>query len=210
MIADAFDHCDRARVAHAEPLADDAPDEALAARRSVQDDVAGDDVLFGDEVRMPVARRPGDDPPARQALGEVVVGIALEAQRDALRHEGTERLPGRPRERDLDRVVGQADGTEPLGDLVAEDGAHGAVHVADRQLERDGRPVLQRTLAQLHERLVERAVEAVVLALGAVPVLFPRRLGHVQDGREVEALRLPVIDGLACVERLHVADGLGH
>ncbi len=96
MITDAFDDRRRAGVAHAEPLADDAADEALAARRAVEDHIAGDDVLFGDEIGMAVPRRSHHDPSARQALGEVVVGIALEAQRDALRYERTERLPAEP------------------------------------------------------------------------------------------------------------------
>ena len=93
---------------------------------------------------------------------------------------------------------------------MAENRADRAVHIADRQLERDRRSVLQRTLAQLDERLVERAVEAVVLALRAVPVLFPRRLGHVEDRREVEPLGLPVVDRLTGVERLDMADRFGH
>ena len=51
VVADALDHRDRARVAHAEALADDAADEDLAAGRAVEHDVAGDDVLLGDEGR---------------------------------------------------------------------------------------------------------------------------------------------------------------
>src|SRR4051794_36812493 len=46
VVAHAFDDRGRARVADAEPFADDAADEALAARRPVEDDVAGDDVLL--------------------------------------------------------------------------------------------------------------------------------------------------------------------
>ena len=48
-----------------------------------------------------------DEPAARQALADVVVGVAVEPQRDALGHEGAEALAGRAGERDLDRVVGQ-------------------------------------------------------------------------------------------------------
>ena len=154
-------------------------------------------------------RRAYDEPSTGQALAEVVVGVAVQAQRDAARDERTERLAGRPGEQHLDRVVGQALGTEPLGHLVTEDRADRAVDVADRQLERHRRAVRERAFAQLHERLVERAIEAVVLRLGAVAVLLPRRLGHVQDRREVEALRLPVLDGGLDVERLDVPDRLG-
>ena len=49
VVADALDHRERTGVADAEALADDAAQEDLAARRAVADDVAGDDVLLGDE-----------------------------------------------------------------------------------------------------------------------------------------------------------------
>ena len=60
------------------------------------------------------------------------------------------------------------------------------------------------------ELLVERLVEAVVLRLGAEEVLaVVRVLGHGEDRREVEAVRLPVVDRRAGVEHLGVADRLG-
>ena len=57
-----------------------------------------------------VDRRGGidDQPAARQALADVVVGVALERHRDAARHERAEALAGRALEREADRVVGQA------------------------------------------------------------------------------------------------------
>ena len=57
------------------------------------------------------ARRGGahDDAAAGQALAEVVVGVALEPQRDAVGDERAEALPGRTAEVHLDRVVGQTD-----------------------------------------------------------------------------------------------------
>ena len=105
VIADAFDHRGRARVAHAEPFADDAADEHVARGRAVQDHVAGDDVLLGDELRR--ARRPQHERAARQALAEVVVGVAFEPQHDPARHERAEALPGGTLERHVDRAVGQ-------------------------------------------------------------------------------------------------------
>ena len=126
------------------------------------------------------------------------------------RHERTEALARRAGERDLDRVVGQAAAAVAGRQLVAEHRADRAVDVADRQLERDRLTVLERALAQLDQRVVERPVEAVVLGLRAVPVLDRLvELGHVQDRREVEARRLPVLDRLAGVEHLGVADRLG-
>ena len=59
----------------------------------------------GGERRRPVG--PDHDPAAGQALADVVVGVALEPQRDAARQERAERLAGRPDEGQVDRVVGQ-------------------------------------------------------------------------------------------------------
>jgi hypothetical protein len=53
VVTDALDDGGRARVAHAEPLAGDAAQEDLAGGGAVADDVAGDDVLLGDEVPIP-------------------------------------------------------------------------------------------------------------------------------------------------------------
>ena len=49
VVAHALDHGDGPRVAHAEALAHLAPDEDLAGRGPVEDDVAGDDLLLGRE-----------------------------------------------------------------------------------------------------------------------------------------------------------------
>ena len=108
VVADALDHGDGPGVAHAEALAHHAPDEDLAAGGAVEDDVAGDDVLLGHERRGGVGRRAQDEPAAREALADVVVGVALEAQGDAAGQEGAEALAGRAGEGDGDGVVGQA------------------------------------------------------------------------------------------------------
>ena len=81
VIADAFDHRLRAAVADREPLAGNAAHERLAARRAVQRDVADDHVLFSRE--RGVGRRPDDQPSARQALADEIVGLAFEGERDA-------------------------------------------------------------------------------------------------------------------------------
>src|SRR5207244_11392433 len=106
VVARALADGQRARVAHAEPLADDAADEQLARGGPVADDVARDDVLLGRERGRRVGAQ--REPPARQALAEVVVAVADQPQGDAPRHERAEALAGRAGERDVDRVVGQA------------------------------------------------------------------------------------------------------
>ena len=93
VIADAFDDRQGAAVAHGEPLAGEPAEVRLAARRAVERDVADEDVVFRDERRP--ARRIDDDLPARQALADVVVGVALERHRDAVAAR-RRRSSGRP------------------------------------------------------------------------------------------------------------------
>src|SRR4029078_8522637 len=86
VVADALHHRRRARVAHREALAGDAAEEDLAADRSVEHRVADDDVLLRHDRALP--RRIDDDPPAREAFADVVVGLPLELQSHAARQEG--------------------------------------------------------------------------------------------------------------------------
>ena len=92
MVAGAFDHRDRAGVAHREALAGDALEIGLAGDRAVEHGVADDDVL-GRLARC-FRRLAHDDAAARQALADIVVGVAGQLQRDAARQEGAEALAG--------------------------------------------------------------------------------------------------------------------
>ena len=127
-------------------------------RGPVEDHVARDDVLLGDE-RAPRVRAQCD-PSAGQPLADVVVRVADQPQGDAARQERAEALAGRAGERDVDGVVGQAVGAPALGHLVAEHGADGAVDVAHRQVQPDLVAGAQRTLAELDEGVVQRASPA--------------------------------------------------
>ena len=184
-------------------------DEDLAGRGAVRDHVAGDDLLLGLERRRAVG--PHDDPAPREALAEVVVGVALEPQGDPARHERAERLAGRPGHRQVDGVVGQPRAGVPLGDLVTEHRADRAVDVADRQRRAHRLAALERVLGERDQLVVERLLQAVVLGLGAARLLVGedvavRRL--VQDRGQVEARGLPVVDRVADVERVDAADRL--
>ena len=107
VVAHALDDRVRAGVAHAEPLADAAAQEDLA-RRSRRSAITLPAMIcsLGVEGRRPVGAY--DDPAARESLADVVVGVALEPQRDAARQERAERLAGRADEGEVDRAVGQA------------------------------------------------------------------------------------------------------
>ena len=107
MVADTLDDGGDAGVADAEPLAHDAPQVDRSRRAAEADHVAGDDVVFRHESGRDRIRGTHDNPSARKALADEVVGVALQPQRDARRHESAEAVARRPGERDLDRVVGR-------------------------------------------------------------------------------------------------------
>ena len=90
MVAYAFGNSDSAAVANRKPLADQAVDEYLPGRRSVQQRVAGHDVLVRGKRR--IRRRLDNDPPAREALAEIVVAVADQPKRDPRGQKRTEAL----------------------------------------------------------------------------------------------------------------------
>ena len=65
MVAAAFDHRDRARVAHREALAGDALEIGLAGDRAVEHGVADDDVLASDRASTSAGWRTITRPPDR-------------------------------------------------------------------------------------------------------------------------------------------------
>ena len=86
-----FDHRDRAGVAHREALARHALEIGLAGDGAVEHGVADDDVSRSARASTP-ARLAHDDAAARQALADIVVGVAGELERHAARQEGAEAL----------------------------------------------------------------------------------------------------------------------
>ena len=73
-----------------------------------------------------------------------------------------------------------------------------------------GRPVLDGLGAALDERVVQSAVEAMVLRLHAAAADRVRDFGLVQNRRQVDAARLPVVHRPANVQAVGPADHLVH
>src|SRR5215467_13136086 len=108
MVADPLDYRVRAAVAHRKSLTRNPSEECFAAGRAVQRDVANQDVLLGFEGRS--ARRPHRHEATRESLAAVVVGIALEIERDAGLQPCPETLSRRAGQMNLDRIRRQAFG----------------------------------------------------------------------------------------------------
>ncbi len=162
VIAHAFDHGCCAGVANRKALAGDAVEEDFAAGCAVEDDVADENAFLGQEAGG--LGRIGDDAAAGEAFAQIVVGVAFKLERDALRNECAEALAGRSAEFEVDGAVGQAGGAVTARDFAAQHGAHGAVHVANGEAGGDGRLRFERGLGLGDERVIERLVEAVILA----------------------------------------------
>ncbi len=101
VLAEALDDRLRAGVAHGEPHPGPADEVQPPAGRAVEAGVAGDRLAggVGGEVRL----RGDDEPPARQALADVVVRLADQPQLERRTRERAERLAGRAAELQTDR-----------------------------------------------------------------------------------------------------------
>src|SRR5690606_10480661 len=207
VVAHAFDDGGDAGVAHREAFAGAAADVEFAAGRAVEGDVADDDVFGGRKA----GGRGGahNDLAAGEALADVVVGVAFEAEGHALGHECAEGLAGGTGEADVDGVLGQAGGAVFAGDLAAGDGADDAVDVFDGELGDDLLAAINGGGAAFEERgEVEGFLESVVLGLLAVAADLGAGVGRVEQVGEVHALGLPVGDGLVGFEAVGAADHL--
>src|SRR3546814_2789881 len=119
----------RARVADRETLARLTRREQGARGRAIEDGVADDAVVLADERAR--HRRAHDDAAARQALADIVVGVAEHLQSDALAKKGAERLARSAAQAHLHMIVGEAFHPEARGDFGRQARADRAVRVAD-------------------------------------------------------------------------------
>ena len=111
---------------------------------------------------------------------------------------------------DVDGVIRQALAAPASGELRAEQRSDTAVYVADGQLDAYWPADLERHLGLSDKLLIQRLIEVVVLRPGAVQILSSVRVGGLsEDGRQVEPVRLPVVDRRARLEHLGVANRLG-
>ena len=95
------------------------------------------------------------------------------------------------------------------GDFCTSNGANHTVGIDDWQVDFNGRAMVDRRLRFFEDLSdVERAVEQVILVLGAVSADFRSHIGTVKDLAVVEALCLPVIDRAAHFELIDAANHL--
>ena len=204
MVTNSLDHGSDSGVPHAEPLPHDAAYEQLAPGGAVRGHVASDHVLFGGEGCCSV--RAHDYPAARQPLGQVVVGVALQPQRDTSRKKGSERLAGGADQGEVDRRVGQPDAVRALGDLVTQHGPDGPVDVAHVELSAQWHTGGDGVVGHREQQVVKSLLQPVILAHDLMPSSVVGQVWHVQERGEVKPGRLPVLDRRRGVQQLGVPD----
>src|SRR3546814_3293822 len=101
----------------------------LARDSAIEHGGADDDVAR--RIAAGSLRLAHHDPPARQTLADVIVGIADEVERYTVRQPCTEALPGNAAELDADRVGRKAAMAISPRDLARKHRAHRTVYVAD-------------------------------------------------------------------------------
>ena len=105
MIAAAFDHGNRARIADRKAFTRDAVEERLTGNRAIKHGVADDDVVRRLTVHM--GRLAHDHAAARQALADIVVAVAGQVQGHPVGQPCAKALSGNPGQLDVDGVVRQ-------------------------------------------------------------------------------------------------------
>lgn len=126
-----------------------AGDEGFPACRAEEGDVSDDDIVFCAEGGF--SRRINDDLAAGKALADVVIRIALQGERQALRDEGAEALSRRADEGEGYGVFGQSFIAVAAGDLAAKDGAGDTVGVLDEELCDNALLLIESRLAHADE-----------------------------------------------------------
>mmetsp|Transcript_19513 Transcript_19513/g.65512 ORF Transcript_19513/g.65512 Transcript_19513/m.65512 type:complete len:933 (-) Transcript_19513:1998-4796(-) len=214
VVAHALHHGEGPRVAHAEALARAPAEECLARRRAVERRVAHDHLRLrvSQELLAELLGRVHGDLAAREPLAAIVVGIPLEAHRDAPGEHEAEGLPRVALEVDLQGARGHARLAVALGEVVGDDGAEGAVHVCDGRLNDNLAARVDRLAHFWQELHVEAVWDAVVLLHHLVHglVRVERLRGHEHRG-QVQGARLGVeavrVDGEALGAANHLGEG---
>ena len=207
MIAHCFDDGIDTTITHRKALACHATHKQLATGRAVQRDVADDHVVLRREGR--ILRREDGDSSTGEPLADVIVGIALETERHATRHERPKTLTRRAIEADADRVIGQTGGAPLASDLTARDGTDDAIDVTDLERAFDLLTALDRRLADIEQlRRIQRLLEAVILRDRLTTTDLGAEIRLIENVAEVEAVRLPMINSCLYFKAVGATDHL--
>src|SRR5262249_33033126 len=160
------DDRDGAGIAHRKALAGNAAEITFPLNRTVEHRVADNDRFLRHDSG--VRRGPDNDFTAREALADVIVGVAFELEGHAARKPSAETLARGAGEPDVDRVGRTALVRVAFGDLAGEHRARRPVRIADRGDDPDGRAAIERRLRVCDQLTVENVADFMILTLAIV------------------------------------------
>src|SRR5690242_10373329 len=163
---------------------DDATEVRLTRGGAVEHGVADDDRLVRQKERS--ARSTHDQAPSGQALAHVVVRFALELERKTARRKRAEALARRTDEAKNNALVRQTGLAVASSNLSRQHRAHGTVFGANGERVHDALPMLERGPRQLDERVIEDAIQTMLLPPHVVSCDLLAGPGQVQQRREIE------------------------
>ena len=199
MVASALNHCGGTRQAHRKALAGHAAKECLPAGGAIHHCVAHDGVAHRLAPKIDAGAH--HHAAARQALAGVVVGVANQVERDAAGQKGGKGLAASAFELDADGVVRQSQRVH-LGECARQHGTDRAVDIARHFHELHPLATVDGRAAFGDQALVERLLQAVVLALDLVPGHLGADRRHGKQTAKIQAAGFPVVYALAHVEQI--------
>ena len=140
-------------------------------------------------------RRAHDHAATREAFADIVVGIAGQVERDPVRQERAEALPGDPGQAHVDGIVGQPAVTEAARDFAGKHRANGAVAILDRPLDSHCVLALERIGRGGDQLVVERGAQAVILGCTEIMLLVS------EEDSAVPLFDTTTIHAIAAVDR---------
>ena len=123
--------------------------------------------IFSSGRKVDALRRIDDQSTAGKPLPKIIVGLAFQFEGDALGEKRAETLAGRPVEAEADDIAGKPLGPVAASDFAGEHGAHGAVHIANRQADVHRRQAFESRAREVDQFMIEGGLQAVILSLDA-------------------------------------------
>ena len=142
-------------------------------------------------------------------IADIVIGVADEVEGDAMGEEGAEALPPDAGAATIWMVLSGRP-SWPWRRATSPDSIAPTVRLMllDLALDANRLAMVQRSGGGGDQRIVDRLVETVILRLGPMQRLVGGDVDLVQQSRQIDALRLPVIERAARVDPVDPADHL--
>ena len=204
MIACAFDNSDRAGIADREALAGHTAEIAFPGYRTIHDGVADNDGFMRNDL-LGLFGRVNHNATTRQALADIIIGLAFKLQCHAMRKPCTEALARCAFQGDMHGVIGQPAMAEALGDFTRQHGTRGPIDGGDRCCDANRIPLFKGRRRLFDQGAIEHMIKPVILNTRMINRIFEHRIRLVEHTAEIQPLGFPMGNGLIAIQHLHLA-----